>query len=145
MSRQDIAVAEETLDPADWDETRVLAHRMVDDAIDHLQGLRNRPLWQEMPASVRANFVSPVPQESQPLGDVYSEITVNVMPHPMGNHHPRFWMWYMGAGNFTGALGDFLAAIDGSNLGVGNTAATVNGRVKVSQRAAQNVATLGLG
>ncbi len=29
----------------------------------------------------------------------------------------------MGSGNFTGALGDFLAAIDGSNLGGGNTAA----------------------
>jgi hypothetical protein len=30
MSKQDIAGVEETLDPADWDETRVLAHRMVD-------------------------------------------------------------------------------------------------------------------
>ena len=41
----------------------------------------------------------------------------------MGNIHPRFWGWYMGASNFTGALGDFLAAVDGSNLGGGNTAA----------------------
>jgi|TARA_B110000967_G_scaffold205301_1_gene249555 hypothetical protein len=30
MSKQDIAGAEKMLDPADWDETRVLAHRMVD-------------------------------------------------------------------------------------------------------------------
>lgn len=125
MNRQDIAFTEETLDPADWDETRVLAHRMVDDAIDHLKGLRDRPLWQEMPESVRASFVSPAPQRAQPLADVYSEITDNLMPHPMGNHHPRFWMWYMGAGSFTGALGDFLAAIDGSNLGAGNTAAAL--------------------
>jgi glutamate/tyrosine decarboxylase-like PLP-dependent enzyme len=41
----------------------------------------------------------------------------------MGNIHPRFWSWYMGASNFTGALGDFLAAIQGSNLGGGNHAA----------------------
>ncbi len=125
MTRQDTAGAEETLDPADWDETRVLAHRMVDDAIDHLKGLRDRPLWQEMPTSVHGNLVGPVPQGPQPLRAVYSDITSNLMPYPMGNHHPRFWMWYMGAGNFTGALGDFLAAIDGSNLGGGNTAAAL--------------------
>ena len=45
------------------------------------------------------------------------------MPYPMGNIHPRFWAWYMGSSNFTGALGDFLAAIQGSNLGGGNHAA----------------------
>jgi aromatic-L-amino-acid decarboxylase len=46
-----------------------------------------------------------------------------VMSYPMGNVHPRFWAWYMGSSNFTGALGDFLAAIQGSNLGGGNHAA----------------------
>jgi len=96
---------------------------MVDDAIDHLNGVRDRPLWQEMPLSARAVFDGPLPQRPQSLDTVYSEITAALMPHPMGNIHPRFWMWYMGAGNFTGALGDFLAAIDGSNLGGGNMAA----------------------
>ncbi|TIY09675.1 MAG: amino acid decarboxylase, partial [Mesorhizobium sp.] len=36
-----------------------------------------------------------------------------------------FWSWYMGSSNFTGALGDFLAAIQGSNLGGGNHAAAL--------------------
>jgi aromatic-L-amino-acid/L-tryptophan decarboxylase len=48
-----------------------------------------------------------------------------MLPYAMGNIHPRFWGWYMGLGNFTGALGDFLAAIDGSNLGGGSTAAAM--------------------
>lgn len=125
MTHQRRAVTEETLDPDDWGETRALAHRMVDDAINRLEGLRERPVWQEMPASVRGNFVGPVPRGPQPLGAVYSEFTDHILPHAMGNHHPRFWMWYMGAGSFTGALGDFLAAIDGSNLGAGNTAAAL--------------------
>jgi len=125
MTAQDMNFAEETLDPADWAKTRALAHRMVDDAIDHLGGVRDRPLWQAMPASVQATFSEPLPQGPQPLEQVYSEITAHLMPHPMGNIHPRFWMWYMGAGNFTGALGDFLAAIDGSNLGGGNMAASL--------------------
>ena len=116
-------IAEETLDPTDWAGARALAHQMVDDAIDHLDGVRERPVWQDMPPSVRAAFADPLPQGPMPLDAVYSEISTNLMSYPMGNIHPRFWMWYMGAGNFTGALGDFLAAIDGSNLGGGNMAA----------------------
>ncbi|MGF6862740.1 aromatic-L-amino-acid decarboxylase [Rhodobacteraceae bacterium MBR-64] len=125
MTAQDRIAPEETLDPADWAEARSLAHRMVDDAIDHVSGVRDRPIWQEMPAAVRGTFAGPLPQAPQQLTAVYAEITANLMPYPMGNIHPRFWMWYMGAGNFTGALADFLAAIDGSNLGGGNMAAAL--------------------
>jgi len=114
---------EETLDPADWEALRGLALRIVGDAVDYTRDVRERPLWKEMPASVQASFTEPLPREPQQLEQVYASITANLMPHPMGNIHPRFWMWYMGAGNFTSALGDFLAAIDGSNLGGGNMAA----------------------
>jgi aromatic-L-amino-acid/L-tryptophan decarboxylase len=113
---------EETLDPDDWSAVRALAHRIVDDAVRHVSGVRNRPVWQEMPNEVRAAYLAPLPENPTPLEDVYREITENLMPYPMGNIHPMFWGWYMGSGNFTGALGDFLAAIDGSNLGGGNTA-----------------------
>ncbi len=123
MPGQFTKLSEETLDPADWSSTRELAHKIVDDAISHIGRLRDRPIWQEMPGQVRATYKTPVPAHPMPLGDVYRELTENLMPYPMGNIHPRFWGWYMGAGNFTGALADFLAAIDGSNLGGGNTAA----------------------
>lgn len=113
---------EETLDPADWTQALAVAHRMVDDAVRHLAGVRDRPAWQPMPDAVRASFLAPLPQGPMPLAQVYGELTETLLPYPMGNIHPRFWGWYMGAGNFTGALGDFLAAIDGSNLGGGNTA-----------------------
>ena len=100
-----------------------MAHRIVDDAVDRLQAVRDRPVWRQMPDGVRAAFASPLPQGPQPLDAVYSELASHVMPYPMGNIHPRFWMWYMGAGTFTGALAGFLAAIDGSNLGGGDMAA----------------------
>ena len=115
----------ETLDPPDWDQSRALAHRMVDDAIDHLRDVRDRPVWQAVPDPARAAFSTPLPLQPQPLGEIYEEVAAHLIPYPMGNVHPRFWMWYMGAGNFTGALADFLAAIDGSNLGAGNTAASL--------------------
>jgi aromatic-L-amino-acid decarboxylase len=113
---------EETLDPDDWTAVRALAHKIVDDAVHHLSDLRSRPVWQDMPDKVRAAYRAPVPENPTPLEAVYREITENLMPYPMGNIHPRFWGWYMGSSNFTGAIGDFLAAINGSNLGGGNTA-----------------------
>jgi len=116
---------EETLDPHDWDNARAVAHRAVDDAIDYLRDVRDRPVWREMPADVRSSFDALLPHSPTPLRQVYRQITETLMPYPMGNIHPRFWAWYMGSSNFTGALGDFLAAIQGSNLGGGNHAAAM--------------------
>ena len=98
---------EETLDPEDWSGTRALAHEAVDAAVDYLRDVRERPAWRAMPADVRAAFEAPAPRGPTPLSEVYREVAEPVMPYPMGNIHPRFWAWYMGSSNFTGALGDF--------------------------------------
>lgn len=117
-----------SLDPDDWAEARAVAHRMVDDAIAHLSGLRQRQVWQPMPEAVRAGFRTPVPQHPTPLARIYDDLRDTVFRYPMGNIHPRFFAWYMGGSNFTGALGDFLAAIEGSNLVGGDTAAAATDR-----------------
>jgi len=114
---------DETLDPDDWEESRALAHRMVDDAVDHLARVRERPAWRPMPDDIRARLRTSLPNGPQPLDTVYDDYRETAGAYPMGNIHPRFWGWYMGASNFTGAMGDFLAAVDGSNLGGGNTGA----------------------
>ena len=76
-----------------------------------------------------AHLLTPLCQESpQSLAEVYREVAGTVMAYPMGNVHPRFWAWYMGSSNFTGAIGDFLAAIQGSNLGGGSHAAALMDR-----------------
>lgn len=116
-------IKEETLDPDDWEATHALAHRMVDEAVEHLARVRERPVWTPMPEEVRARLQTGMPENPAPLDEVYDEYRENVAAYPMGNVHPRFWGWYMGASNFTGALGDFLAAVEGSNLGGGNTGA----------------------
>jgi len=76
-----------------------------------------------MPDEVKSFFSTALPNKLSALENVYQQVSQNLMPFPMGNVHPRFWSWYMGSSNFTGALGDFLAAIQGSNLGGGNHAA----------------------
>ncbi|TGP55331.1 amino acid decarboxylase [bacterium M00.F.Ca.ET.230.01.1.1] len=120
---QEAVSTDETLDPPDWADMGTLSHRIVDDAISYLKDVRQRPAWREMPAEVRAFFNAPMPRSPAPVSAVYDDVASNVMAYPMGNIHPRFWAWYMGSSNFTGALGDFLAAIQGSNLGGGNHAA----------------------
>ncbi|MCU4652992.1 aminotransferase class V-fold PLP-dependent enzyme [Roseibacterium sp. SDUM158016] len=114
-----------TLDPGDWTEFRAVAHAAIDDATDRIRTLRDGPVWQPMPEDVRAAFSGPVPSGPQSLREVYEQVATQVIPHAMGNVHPRFWAWYMGAGDLAGALADFLAGVDGSNLGVGDTAASL--------------------
>lgn len=110
----------ETLDPENWDEMRALAHRMIDDAVDYIQNVAERPVWQPVPAEVRQRLQSPAPLQPEGPGPAYEEFKRDILPYPMGNIHPRFWAWYMGAGTFMGAMGDFMAAIMNPNVGGGH-------------------------
>jgi hypothetical protein len=56
---------EQGLDPQDWSELRELGHRMVDDVIDHLATVNERPVWHEMPAEVRRRFQSDLPVDGE--------------------------------------------------------------------------------
>lgn len=110
----------ESLDPANWEEMRALAHTMIDDAFEWLQTLDDRPVWKPMPDEVKRHFESEAPSQPQGAQAAYDDFKENILPYPMGNPHPRFWGWYMGAGTVTGALSDFLGAILNPNLGGGN-------------------------
>lgn len=115
----------ETLDPENWDEMRTLAHRMVDDAVDYLQHVGDRPVWQPVPAEVKQRLKQPAPQDPQAPQQVYEDFKRDILPYPMGNIHPRFWAWYMGNGTLMGALGDFMAAVMNPNVGGANHVANL--------------------
>ncbi len=117
------AAVHETLDPADLEGLRALAHRMVDDAFDDLSRLPERPVWQPMPKTLAPSFETPAPREGAGVEAAYARYRTDVQPYLMGNDHPRFWGWYMGNGTMVGALGAFLAAASNPNLGGGNHAA----------------------
>jgi glutamate/tyrosine decarboxylase-like PLP-dependent enzyme len=112
----------ESLDPEDWEAMRKLAHQMVDDSIDYLATVAERPVWQNVPDEIDKSFNASVPTEPQDPEAVYREFTETIFPYPMGNIHPRFWAWYMGNGTMMGALGDFMAAVMNPNIGGGNNA-----------------------
>jgi len=117
MLQEKAAPREETLDPKDWESVRVLGHRMVDDVLDYLKTVRDRPVWQHAPDPVKAHFRKPLPLDPQPSEEIYEEFLENVLPYPIGNTPPRFWGWVFGTGTVLGALAELLAASMNTNSG----------------------------
>ncbi len=61
---------EETLDPRDWEEVRALGKQMVDDMIEYLRTVRERPVWQPIPQDLPGEFQRPLPHAARPLNEV---------------------------------------------------------------------------
>ena len=103
--------ADETLDPADWEQFRALAHRMVDDSLDFQLRLRDAPAWTPIPPRVRAALTGEgIPYEAQGAERAYGEFVERVLPYTNGNRHPRFFGWIQGNGTPLGMMADMLAA-----------------------------------
>lgn len=107
----------ESLDPADWSDMRALGHRMIDDMFDHLQTLRDGPVWQQMPAPLREELRQPLARQPQAPEAVYETFRRLVQPYSTGNLHPRFMGWVHGGGNPVGMLAELLAGGLNANLG----------------------------
>ena len=121
---------QETLDPEDWESMRALGHRVIDDAIDYLRDVADRPAWQPVPKDVSNQLTEALPRQPSDPALVYEQFQQTIFPYPKGNIHPRFWAWYMGNGTFFGALADFLSSTMNSNVGAGShVAVQVEGQV----------------
>ena len=108
---------EDSLDPADWEAFKDLAHRLLDDAIDHLRTVRERPVWQPVPDAVRQALAQPLPVQGQGLERTCREVRDLILPYATGNTHPRFWGWVHGSGTPGGILAELIAAAMNANCG----------------------------
>jgi glutamate/tyrosine decarboxylase-like PLP-dependent enzyme len=106
-----------SLDPTDWDAFRRAAHRMLDDTIDHIANIRQRPVWQPMSPQARTQFARPLPQDSRALEDVLGDVRDHIFPYATGNLHPLFMGWVHGAGTPVGMVAEMVAA--GLNMNCG--------------------------
>ena len=105
------------LDPEDWPSTRVQAHRMLDDMLDYVERVRDRPVWRPIPDAVRAALREPMPKGPSSLAEVHDAFLRLVLPYGTGNVHPGFMGWVHGGGSVAGMLGEMLAAGLNANLG----------------------------
>ncbi len=106
-----------TLDPSDWPAFREQAHRMLDDILDYVENIRQRPVWQPIPDHVRSRFRSDPPMAPSDLASVHEEFMRYILPFGAGNAHPGFMGWVHGGGTPVGMLAEMLAAGLNANLG----------------------------
>lgn len=109
--------ADTSLDPQDWRELRAQGHRMLEEMFDHIQGLREGPVWRDPPLEARASFRAPLPTAPGDLAEAYEIFRRDVLPFGSGNAHPGFMGWVQGAGSAVGMLAEMLAAGLNANLG----------------------------
>ena len=106
-----------TLDPADWSALRALGHKMLDDMVDHLAGIREKPVWQPMPQPVRDGFTAPLPASGTAPEALYETFQASIQPYVTGNTHPRFMGWVHGGGNPVSMLAELLTGAMNANCG----------------------------
>ena len=117
MATEPFSISGGSLDPADWRSARAQGHRMLDDILDYIENIRERPVWQPIPDSARARFRAAVPTGPSDLAAVHDEFMRHILPYATGNTHPGFMGWVHGGGNVPGMLAEMLAAGLNANLG----------------------------
>jgi aromatic-L-amino-acid/L-tryptophan decarboxylase len=117
MASAPFQAASESLDPADWSSFRIQARQMLEDALDYVEHIRKRPVWQAIPAEVRDRFREPVPHAPSDLAAVHGRFLKDILPYATGNTHPGFMGWVHGGGTPAGMLAEMLAASLNANLG----------------------------
>lgn len=106
-----------SLDPQEWSGLRTQAHQMLDDMLDYIQNIRERPVWQPISEEVRARRRSGLPHQPADLAAVHREFMQDILPFAAGNVHPGFMGWVNGGGTPVGMLAEMLAAGLNANLG----------------------------
>jgi glutamate/tyrosine decarboxylase-like PLP-dependent enzyme len=106
------------LDPGDWAAFRALAHRALDETLDDVSGIRDRPPWRAIPVAVRASIgEDPLPRAPAGAAAVYAAFAAQIAPYAVDNRHPRFFGWVHGAGTPAGIIAEMLAAGMNANVG----------------------------
>ncbi len=117
MATDPFSISGGSLDPADWRSARAQGHRMLDDILDYIENIRERPVWQPIPDAERARFRAALPTGPGDLAAVHDEFMRHILPYSTGNTHPGFMGWVHGGGNVPGMLAEMLAAGLNANLG----------------------------
>ena len=95
----------------DIEEFRRAAHAAVDLAAEHLSGIELRPVFRPMTAQEREALLSrPLPHKPVSADSILEAIRRHVLPHPMGNGHPRFFGWVNSPPAPVAIIAEFLAS-----------------------------------
>ncbi|MHA1128593.1 MAG: pyridoxal phosphate-dependent decarboxylase family protein, partial [Alphaproteobacteria bacterium] len=109
-------MADDSLDPEDWDAFRASAHKMLDAALNKMQTATEGRVWTSFPDDLKQSLTTSLPREG--IGFAQAQQAVQtLLPYGVGNTHPRFFGWVHGAGTPGGMIADIAAAAMNANLG----------------------------
>lgn len=100
-----------------------LGYQIIDEVTAYLSGIAERPVWQPMPAEVRASIRNQeLPEQGQAFEETLAYLREMILPYPQGNGHPRFAGWINSAPAHAAILLKPLAAAMNPNCGIGEHA-----------------------
>jgi glutamate/tyrosine decarboxylase-like PLP-dependent enzyme len=103
---------------------RRLGHELVDLVGDYLADVRKRPVFRPMqPAQRRVLMEAALGEGGLSAEAIVERFRAEVLPHAMGNGHPRFFGWVNSPPAPLGVLADFLAAAMNPSCAGGDHAA----------------------
>src|SRR5258708_25503678 len=84
----------------------------VELAADYLEVLSDKPVYRPMTPSERQMLLhQPLPKFGRSPEALFDFFEQHILPHAMGNQHPRFAAWVNPAAAPIGMLAEFLAAV----------------------------------
>ena len=96
----------------------------VELAAEYLEGLPDKPVYRPMAPSERQVLLhQPLPEFGRSPEALFDFCEQHILPHAMGNQHPRFAAWINPAGAPIGMLAEFLAAVMNPSAAGGDHAA----------------------
>lgn len=104
------------------DEIRRIGRLAADAVAEHRAQLLEGPVFGKV-GDAAALFDEPLPEEGESIDDVLRFVRERVMPHPMGNSHPRFFGFINATADPVGITADYLAAALNPNCWGGDHAA----------------------
>jgi glutamate/tyrosine decarboxylase-like PLP-dependent enzyme len=108
----------------DPDEFRRLGHQAVDVLADYLGGLPERAVFTPMTPGERESLLDgALPESGVDAATLLERCRSQILTHPMGNGHPRFFGWVNSPPAPLGVLGDFVAAAANPSCAGGDHAA----------------------
>jgi len=106
------------------EEFRTLGHQAVDLAAEYLAGLPDRPVFHRMEETDRRSLMHmPMPNTALSGDEILRLLAEQVLPHPMGNGHPRFFGWVNSPPAMMAVITEVLAAAMNPSCAGGDHAA----------------------
>src|SRR5260370_29427079 len=95
----------------------------VEIATEYLEGIPGKPVFRPMTPSERQLLLyQQLPEYGRSPEALFDFFEQHILPHAMGNQHPRFAAWFNPAGASIRMLADFLAPVINPSAAAGDYA-----------------------